>query len=72
MSDFSSWLEVEAWLEKDRIVGVESWTFSKSYMCCWSTAEGDNCCEDDYSSVEEAVEDIKRLSDGKLERVNKL
>lgn len=72
MSDFDTWDEVKEWLSQDECVNVEVWTFSKGYMCCWSTAEGDPCCEEDYDCVEEAVEDVKRLSDDKLEDVKKV
>lgn len=34
-------------------------------------AEADTCCEDNYDSVEDAIEDIKRLCDDNLEDVRK-
>lgn len=71
MSDFKTWDEVKEWLAQDECVNVDGWTFSKAYMYCSSTVEGVTCCED-YDSVEEAIEDVKRLSDDKLEDVKKV
>lgn len=71
MSDFNTWDEVKEWLSQEECVNVKVWTFSQGYMCCSNTAEGDMCCEDNYRSVEEAVEDVKRLSDDKIEDVRR-
>lgn len=71
MSDFNSWQEVKDWLEDPednyQTVNYHTWTFSKSYMTC----NEPGCCDDSYKSVEEAIEDIKRYSGDKLERVQK-
>ena len=72
MNSFKSWDEVKDWLLQDEQVYTGSWTIGQAYMCCWSTAEGESCCEDNYTSVEEALGDVKRLSDGKLEEVFKV
>lgn len=72
MNDFNTWEEVKGWLSQGECVNVEVWSFTQGYMCCSNTAEGDTCCEDNYDSVEDAVEDVKRLSCGKIQDVRKV
>jgi len=72
MNSFKSWDEVKDWLLQDEYVYTGCWTIGQAYMCCWSTAEGESCCEDHYNYVEEVLEDVKRLSDGKIQEVYKV
>ena len=75
MSDFQSWEEVKDWLEDPddswQTVTYHSWTWSHSYMSCSDDGEYGPCCQDDYDTVEEAVEAIKRYSSDRLHLVTK-
>jgi hypothetical protein len=50
-------------LEKGGTVLVKNtWTYSKSYMYCYSTREDYSCCEDFYDSADEAIEAILEMA----------
>lgn len=68
MSDFNSWEEVRDWLEKGEVVYYWAWTYSHNYMSCGE----DGCCEQDFDSVGEVIESLKRCCSGRLNMVDKV
>lgn len=72
MSDFNSWEEVRSWLEDPednyQTVSYGEWTWSNSYMTCYSE---DCCCAEDYETINHAIEVIKDYSNNRLHLVNK-
>lgn len=70
MSDFNTWDEVRHYLCEDFTrVGVDSWTFSKSYMLCDNTYDGYSCCEEMYTSIEDCMENLMHLAGGDVTKV---
>lgn len=78
MSEFITWGEVKEYLE--HVHDPDGWTtvrldggrgvqlyWSKSFASCGD----DQCCWDDFESVDQVIEDIKLHSAGHLEWVKK-
>lgn len=64
-SDFKSWDEVRDWLASGEGVMVHVWYFSEYGMNC-----GDDCCGDDFNSVDEALAAVQSYAHT-IERVEK-
>ncbi len=66
--DFKTWDEVRDYLDTDEVemVTYHVWAFNRGWMGC---SEG--CCDDSYSSVDDAIAALKSYSNNKLDEVTK-
>jgi hypothetical protein len=53
-------------LEEGGYLSYHAWTFFKHGMNCWDEY---NCCQDDWDTVEEALDRIESYSGGEWDRV---
>lgn len=66
MSDFKDKNDIAQWLHAGEGVEVGCWYFYGRYMRCYG-----GCCDDEYGSIDEAVDSIMYYADYNIENVIK-